>query len=172
MKEEWRQIENYEGRYEISNAGRVKRVMGGVGAVAGRILSPWKDRLGYYAVSLYKNNGGTFKLVHRLVAMAFIGPVPTGMEVNHIDCDASNNSIENLEYVTHAENVLHAYRIGLIDSKGDKSRNRILTEADIPQIRRMANEGKLTLKEIGDIYGVCKSTIYKIKRGINWASVK
>ena len=51
-------------------------------------------------------------MVHSLVALAFIGPRPEGMEVNHKDCDKQNNALNNLEYVTHGENQRHAAQMG------------------------------------------------------------
>lgn len=113
MDEIWKDIEGYEGEYQISNLGRVKslpkKCFNGKGYFikAGRILKPIQDKKGYLNVWLRKN---IFK-VHRLVAMTFI-PNPDNLpQVNHKDGNKTNNKVINLEWVTDGENLLHAYRV-------------------------------------------------------------
>ena len=84
----------------------------------GTLLGPkgWKKAYrrpdGYFVVSLSRGGKGTTKRIHRLVAAAFI-PNPKGKrEVNHIDCDKSNNAAVNLEWVSSSENKIHSYRFG------------------------------------------------------------
>lgn len=113
MDEIWKDIEGYEGDYQVSNLGRVKslpkKCWNGKGYwfKDGRILIPVKSKKGYLNVWCRKN---IFK-VHRLVANAFI-PNPQNLpQVNHIDGDKTNNCVTNLEWVTDGENLLHAYRV-------------------------------------------------------------
>ena len=102
----WKDIENYSGYYQISSYGRVRNVK------TGNILTGDINNIGYKRVCLYKNGKPHQKFVHRLIAEAFIPPF-TGQQVNHIDGDKLNNSVENLEWCTGSENMQHAYRNGL-----------------------------------------------------------
>lgn len=116
MKEEYRDIAGYEGLYQVSNYGNIKR-LGNNKTKKEKILKQKIDG-GYLRVGLSKNNKQKYYLVHRLVAQAFI-PNPDGKEqVNHINGIKSDNNVSNLEWVTCSENMIHAFRTGLhsIDS--------------------------------------------------------
>ena len=108
MKESWKDIEGYEGLYQVSSFGRVKRV------TTGRILKGSKDSIGYLLVILYKNNIGSTKKIHRLVAEAFIPNPDNKPQVNHIDEDKTNNIVSNLEWMTAKENSNHGTRNGRV----------------------------------------------------------
>lgn len=96
----WKDIEGYEGLYQVSNIGRVKRVR------SGRIRTQKIVKNGYCQVNLSKNNQVNFYLVHRLVANAFI-PNPNKLpQVNHKDENKTNNYVENLEWCTQSYNNL------------------------------------------------------------------
>ena len=104
MQEIWKDIVGYEGRYMISNKGRVKS-FARPSSGTGRLLTPYITR-GYCSVGLTDSNGNrrTF-LVHRLVAKAFI-PNPQGYaEVNHKDENKQNNACDNLEWCTREYNM-------------------------------------------------------------------
>lgn len=105
FSEEWRVISEFPN-YEVSNYGRVRNWKG-------YIKSLKHDRYGYPTVDLYNNSKRTEKLVHRLVANAFIPNPENKPTVNHIDGDKMNNKIDNLEWNTHKENMQHAVRTGL-----------------------------------------------------------
>ena len=110
--EEWRPIKDYEGLYEVSNMGRVKN-LNYKGSGKEKILKNIKRRKGYLMVILTKNGKRRGFLVHRLVAEAFI-PNPNNLpEVNHIDRDRANNHVDNLEWVTHSDNMKHSYKLGI-----------------------------------------------------------
>ena len=121
MTEEWRSVIGYEGLYEVSDQGRVRRVgqaaisgkgRGG-GAKIGRILVPQKVWTGYLSVPLWKDGKQHNCLIHMAVAAAFIGQCPPGKEVNHKDGKKDHSNVDNLEYLTRSENMKHAYAIGL-----------------------------------------------------------
>ena len=111
--------------------------------------------------------------VHRLVALAF-HPNPGGLpQVNHIDGDKGNNRVENLEWVSNAENQRHAFRMGLQPPrpKGEKHHMAILTEPDVVAIRRRLSTGRETLKQIAKDFGVSHYAVHDIKRGKSWGHV-
>lgn len=117
-KEQWKQIEGYEGRYEVSDLGRVRNALG-------NIIRAFTRGGGYRAVHLCKDGEKRKYSVHRLVARAFVGD-PTGREINHKDGHKWNNIATNIEICDRSHNMRHAYRNGLIrvHSNGyDKSVN-------------------------------------------------
>jgi hypothetical protein len=103
-REIWKDIEGYEGLYQVSNFGRVKRV------VTNRILKQAKQHGGSMLVRLSKNGKPHTCTVHRLAAQAFIPNPENKPQVNHIDEDKTNNMIPNLEWVTAKENINHGTR--------------------------------------------------------------
>lgn len=114
-KEIWKDIQGYEGLYQVSNLGRVKSLYKG-----GTILKGSVNNRGYHIVMLYK--GGKYKhlLIHRLVAQAFISNPQKLPQVNHKDEDKFNNSVSNLEWCTNIYNNLYhdkAKRVGVKEGK-------------------------------------------------------
>lgn len=102
MKEEWRPVVGYEGRYEVSSLGRIRRV---------KIIVPSMKKHGYMQVSLVDGDGVRKSLrLHRIVAEAFL-PNPEGKpQVNHKDEDPENNRADNLEWATAEENTNYGSR--------------------------------------------------------------
>jgi hypothetical protein len=118
MKERWKDVKGYKGLYQISDWGRVKslartRIVGYGGAqpMPERILKGTATTR-YHQVFLYKNKVGVPKLVHRLVAEAFISNPKKKREVNHKDGNGRNNHWTNLEWATRQENFDHAAAMG------------------------------------------------------------
>lgn len=110
MAEEiWKDIKGYEGKYQISNLGKVRNNKS--------IIKPQKDNIGYMNVILYKDKTRKTKKIHRLVAEAFIENTNNLPEVNHINGNKKDNSASNLEWITHKNNSKHAVEIGLIKTK-------------------------------------------------------
>lgn len=140
MKEVWKDIPNYEGYYQVSNLGNVKSLKKWCG---NKYISKWKNEEknirqathyhGYKYVYLSKNKERKKKYVHRLVAETFI-PNPNNLkEINHIDGNKQNNSINNLEWCTRKENVIHSYKNKLLIAKRgkDNKNSKAVTQYDI-----------------------------------------
>lgn len=116
MKEIWKDIEGYEGHYQVSNKGVVKSLdreiphsKGGVASIKGRILKPHANKCGGLRVKLWCEGRVKSHQIHRLVAAAYIANPENKPEVNHKDGDRSNNKVVNLEWVTASENIQHSY---------------------------------------------------------------
>lgn len=121
MSEIWKDVPQYEGLYQVSNTGKVKslshytrnNVKGGKRLTNGKVLSQYKMPNGYLQVQLSKNESRKKYYVHRLVANAFLKNEQGLSDVNHIDGDKNNNSIENLEWCSHKDNQVHMVDNGL-----------------------------------------------------------
>lgn len=113
MSEVWKDIHGYEGRYQVSNLGRVKSIIFPSGV---KVLSNNLHSGGYLTVSLRKDRKTKPRYVHRLVLVAFKG-LELNMNCNHKDSNRKNNNIENLEWCTSKENTEHARSKGRIDSR-------------------------------------------------------
>lgn len=121
--EQWREIKEFEGIYEVSNEGRVRSIerdvvkkTGVIQRRKGCIMQGSTEKRGYKRVSLMKNGKTYNRSKHRLVAQAFIPNPENKPEVNHIDGDKANNNKENLEWATPSENKQHAFDTGLRDN--------------------------------------------------------
>lgn len=117
--EEWKAINGYEGYYEISNLGRVKALQrtinnghGGTTTRKEHIKGQTVNPDGYLMVGLNKDAVQRKRPVHVLVAEAFVDGWFPGAEVNHKDFDRTNNRAENLEWVSHSDNVTYSYSNG------------------------------------------------------------
>ena len=106
MDEIWKDIEGYEGLYQVSNLGRVKS-LNYKRSGREKILKPDKSKTGYLYLCLYKNNKRNHCRIHRLVANAFIENPNNYPYINHIDECKSNNNISNLEWCSPKYNINH-----------------------------------------------------------------
>lgn len=110
MCEQWRSIPGFDDRYEASDRGRVRNRRHGEDRVLKQSTS---SRHGYRLVKVRVGLGNWRPIeVHTLVALAFYGPRPGGLEVRHLDGDQGNNHVENLRYGTKSENVADQVRHG------------------------------------------------------------
>jgi len=188
MEEVWKDIEGYEGIYQVSNLGRVRsldRLVPAACALSkgkqvvnylrkGKILTDhWAGPKGaeYKYVGLSKDDKPKYCRVHRLVACAFI-PNPDNLpEVNHIDEDKSNNRADNLEWVTRRENEHHGTKI----ERAARTRNRRPVEAlnekgeVVASYDRIADAAKSLGLDISTIWQVCnKIRNCKTAGGYRW----
>lgn len=142
MEEVWKDIEGFQGCYQVSNLGMVKGLNryvpcgknGGVRLQKGCILSTSENEKGYLRVRISRSRKEKYTfLVHRLVAKAFIENQNNYPQVNHIDGNKKNNNVSNLEWCNNSYNQIHAYAHGLNDqSKYDAGRpKRKVAQIDI-----------------------------------------
>lgn len=159
----WKPTVDIEG-YEVSNLGRVRSFKQNC---KGLILKPRISRWGYQHVRLAINNDRKIFSVHKLVALAFI-PNPLNKPcVNHINGIKTDNRVENLEWVTYAENISHAISKGLI-KQGEANYHAKLTDEQARYIRE--NPARLTQKELGREFNVPYQVIYYIQLGKTYKS--
>lgn len=154
-------VKGYEGLYLISRDGDI------YSKHRGKYLKPYLNPCGYLGVKLCKNGKNTSLSVHRILASTYSSPVEGRTEVNHIDGNKLNNSLDNLEWCTRSENMRHAHKVGLVDLKGDKGPNAKLTEEQVLKIRKSSARGTLLANE----YGVTKHTIYDIRKRKSWKHI-
>ena len=149
LAEKWREIPGYSA-YEVSDLGRVRRRVSARGWGAGHILRPAANRRHLY-VMLSDGKGNTRKqYVHRLVALAFIGPPPfEGAYVLHHDDDPSNNTPANLYWGTHGQNVEDAKLNRKVPAErrkrgaqpGEANSSAVLTERQVKRIKGLLGIG-------------------------------
>lgn len=159
MEEIWKTVnigEGYEDSYIVSNLGKIK------GLRSGKILKGRSNQKGkgYYKVALYKNKTRKDFYIHRVVAFAFLPMFSGKDEVNHIDGDPSNNTLENLEWCSRQENMKHAFESGLYQDNF-----KLLESKEL--IQRLMLEGR-SYKDLGKLFGCHPSHInyFALKEGL------
>lgn len=177
----WMPCPEYENVYEISNLGRLKSkavYIQNEGNFDGGYIKHIKvknqtiNRDGYMTSKLCYLGKCRRLTIHRLVAKAFIPNPDNCTQVNHIDGNKMNNNIKNLEWVTAARNVQHAWETGLMTNEhmlGSKHHNAKVTEKDVKDIR--ANKA-LTRKELCLKYNLSASTLADILNKKTWKHVE
>lgn len=163
---ETREVERFPG-YFVSADGRLYGMRSRWGRSEPREMKLRLSGHGYPCCDLRDADGRTRKLlIHCAVAAAFIGPKPSGHQVNHRDGNKANNAAENLEYVTPAANVAHALRMGL-NASGERCGAAKLTAEIVAEIRRRRAGGE-TYKAIAATVGVAPSTVRFAAKGQSW----
>lgn len=172
MKERWKAVVGFEGLYEVSDRGRVRSLDRSIRVTAswyrkahlrrysGQLLRPGKSGpFGYVSVVL--KHGRPSVPVHHLVAAAFLGARPRGLDVRHKNGRGGDNRVSNLAYGSRAEN------------NRDISRNgrRKVTPAQVRRIRTLVLSGK-TMTELSKSYGVCRSQISNIANRKHYSHVR
>lgn len=182
--EQWRAVAGAEGLYEVSNLGRVRSLnrtyefyRKGAGMVKrtdkGQLLNQTVNTL-YPKVQIryHHQKRTSIRQVHRIVAETFIDN-PKGLPfVNHIDGDKYNANVNNLEWVTHQENVDHAKRTGL-NPQGEDRSNALLNEELVRWIRKNAivNGGSMTYVEMAEVIGVSRHLCSDVARYKRWKHI-
>lgn len=161
--EEWRPVVGYEGIYEVSSDGCVRRLLKANRGV--RIIKCNAHSSGYYRVDLCRDATVRHALVHRVVCMAFHGlPLP-GQEVRHLNGDRKDNRAENLAWGTKKQNADDRSRHGRAMT-GERHPMVKLRAVDVLAIRQVAPSVKHV--EVAKEYGVSATLISDIRRGMIW----
>ena len=157
MKEIWKDVEGYEGLYQISNLGKVRN--------KNQLIKSFPDKLGYRNVFLFKSNKKQTKKLHRLVAQAFIENPNNYPIINHKNGIKNDNRIENLEWTTYKNNSIYAVKNGLIKTK----------KVMCLETHKIYESIKEASKEVGVFDGhitkVCKGQ-RKTTGGFHWAYIE
>ncbi|NDB81369.1 MAG: hypothetical protein EB127_01275 [Alphaproteobacteria bacterium] len=172
--EEWKSCPGYECSYEVSNFGNVRsidRTCGSrPGVTKGKLLKPFINRHKYLEVNLFENSKSTPKIIHRLVAKAFIPNPESKPQVNHIDGNKLNNRVDNLEWMSNSENQKHAYSLGLQPSRaGENNSKAKITDKDVTLLKELYNSGK-SVVEISKLTEISVSSARQIIYGRTWKS--
>lgn len=158
----WKDVEGFEGLYKVSNEGVLMSLPRN--GTKGGVVKQREMKHGYIEYLLYKDGKMYHKLAHRLVAQHFIPNPENKPCVNHIDGRPTNNKLDNLEWVTYSENVLHALGMGLAYTIGESHPNTKLTNKEVFEIRELYKHKIYNQIELGKIYGVFQGTISLIVR--------
>jgi hypothetical protein len=155
--EKYIDVKGFENKYLISNLGNIKSVK------SGKVLNQYSHFAGYKIISIYNKSIKKTIKVHRLVADAFIPNIENKPQVNHINGIKTDNRVENLEWVTAKENIMHAYENNLIKSKSTRKIFRYNLQGEISKIYKNSTEAILDGFSISNISLCCtkKRKTYK-----------
>lgn len=159
--EVWKKIKNFSN-YSVSSYGQIRNDK------FNRILTLTVSHNGYYKTTLSKKARPFQFFVHRVVAENFIGEVPKGFQVNHIDFDRKNNNLSNLEIITVSENRFHSMKANRIKYEGGENHTAAkLTEVQVIQIIENLNKN-IFEHVIAEKFNVTRSCIALIKQKRTW----
>ena len=165
MEEIWKDIKNYEGFYQISNLGRVKSLArfkngksGSLVPVKEIILKQKINEQGYALVHLRKNREQSWPTIHRLVAEAFIPNVDNKPTVNHVDCNKMNNTVSNLEWSLHSEQMQHAVENNLLEINGKPKFSKAFKQSILDYF----NTNEISIKKLAIHFNISERTAGRI----------
>lgn len=183
MEEIWKDIEGWEGLYQVSNLGRVKSLPritqfgNRIKHTGELILSTPIGKRGYKVVVLYKNNKQYTFTLHRLIAKSFI-PNPTNLPcIDHINTIRTDNRIDNLRWVSHRQNnnneltkkhnkeaMVKAWSQGKFNARADNITFQCVAQYTLggELVRQYSS-----IKEAGEATGICRASISCVCRGTN-----
>lgn len=160
---EWKPIPSLPG-YSASSNGEIRNDQ------TGTIRKPYIGGAAKYKLLRFTRAGvGICRTVHSLVAEAFLGPRPEGLEVRHIDGVRSNCSAANLAYGTKRENAADRDKHGNT-CRGDKNGNRIVSSEQVAELRMRYAAGGVTQYELADQYGISQAQVNNIVLRKQWES--
>jgi len=178
LKEIWKDVKGFEGKYQVSSIGRVRSLdrittdhLGRSYFTKGRIMKLILIK-GYHYVGLSERVTKNFQ-VHRLVAFAFLGIDQSRTTVNHINGIKNDNRVENLEWANYSEQIIHCVKTGLRPkSVGEKSNLAKLSQETIYKIRKEYKTGFFTMKELALRHGTSMGNISNIVHCYTWKFLK
>jgi len=165
MKEEWRDIPQFEGHYQVSSDGRVRSIKKDY-----LILKPGRSGRGYLSVNLWKNNVCKKVNVHTLVLTVFVGKRPEGLWARHLNGNGFDNRLSNLKWDTPKKNQRDKVKHGTLLC-GEKHYNVKLSKKDVIKLRKIKSEGKLTYTELGKMFNVDRMTCFDAVTGRTWKHI-
>lgn len=177
-REIWKPI-IHDNRHEVSNFGRIRSlfILKRINNISNgrpkiKIVNTYISCGGYIRVDLRTINKDKTYRVHRLVAESFIPNSENKPQVNHINGIKNYNRVENLEWCSAHDNMLHAYKIGLIKPLlGENKCNAKLKERDIIEIRNLY-KNNISIKSLSEQFNVNTKTIFSIVNFKRWKHVK
>lgn len=176
INERWAPIDGWNGKYFISDHGRLKSIGGKYKKKCpdGYItIGCFEKSTGYMAITMRRPGVCEKERIHVLVATYFIDKPYSEVKlfVNHKDGNKLNNHWTNFEWLTPGDNVRHAVRIGVFDTKGEKHYNAKLNRVKVIEMRSMRKAG-MTYQFIADMFGVERRQASDVIRGVNWGWLK
>lgn len=131
-----------------------------------------RSNCGYFTVELSRDNIRKRLTIHRLVYQSYVGPIPNGKEVRHLDGDSANNNVSNLDIGTHKENTEDAIKHGKIyRTSGEKNRHSKMTNAQIKEVRKRWAKGDITKTELAKDYPIGRAQLGRVLRGQAWQDI-
>lgn len=167
--ETWRDVVGYEGRYQVSNLGRV-RISGpdqiGRKRYQGHIMAA-HPKGGYLGVILWRDGRSRNRAIHIMMMEAFVGPRPTRKhQANHLDGNKLRNRLRNLEWTT--KNYRHALDVlGHQPAYGEAHWNARVTDAVIIEIKHLKTTTKMTNRELADRFSTSIASISRFINGVS-----
>ena len=168
MIEQWKDIPGFETYYEASNYGQIRRIGRVAGAVVGRIIKESTNKAGYKRVGLWREGRLYNTYSHRAIASAFYGK--SELPVNHINGIKTDNRVQNLEFVTHKQNAIHAIDVLGHKRCGQFSSAAKLSVDDVLAIRQRFSSGE-SAYAIAKTVPVTHSTVHRIVTRRIWNNV-
>jgi hypothetical protein len=175
-KEIWKDIDGYEYMYQVSNLGNIRSLdryletsNGKCVFKRGQLIKKCNHTGGYHLVMLHNNGITKNKFVHRLVAESFLDNKSGKRCVNHLNGNKKDNRVSNLEWVSHKENSIHAFKNDL-NVSGSRHPNSVLVEDDVKKIRIMLDMS-LSESKIASYFNVNRVTINRIRNKTSWKKV-
>lgn len=170
----WVDINGVNGKYQVSNMGRVQSFYKMIGhETRWRLLVAHPDKKGYLRIGIQIGDKKVTQKVHRLVAQHFISNVDNKEQVNHKDFNKANNHVDNLEWVTNSENQKHSYGNNSERHimKGEENYFSKLKETDIVEIFKLKKEG-YSGEYLGNKYNILTKHVFNILRREAWKHVE
>ena len=162
--EEWRDVPNYEGLYQVSNMGRVKSLWHGK-----ETILKGAKRGNYLRVRLCKNEKKEWQNIHKLVMLAVVGECPKGKMICHENDIGTDNRAVNLRYDTQSENYIDRYRISPNYKYGGKG----LSSYEACYVRMLWNTGNVSIEDMATMFKANKQNIYRCitYKTFTWLSI-
>lgn len=157
----WKDIAGFEGRYEVSNLGRVRSYLeyGGTLSQTPHLRKPYSRKDGYQSIALHKEGKWRKATIHRLVLETFVGRPCEKQECRHLDNDPANNNLVNLRWGTHQDNIT------------DKISNKTvkLSVSMVKAIRELQRRNcPVTVRRLAEYFNVSKTTIREVHARTTW----